>query len=215
MMPKLIYHTSDSISPWREEKKNEVMKIYAEILSSPTTQELLNKLKEHYFPAYMHGTSVCERLVQYGVFQKFSKEKIVELATAGLLLDIGYIKIPVYYLNKRGLSAEEFKEIKQHPRYGAELLKEAGLSEKIQTYVLDHHESPNGNGYLNKKKLADLMDGQLEIHIADVYEAVQEKRAYRSGRDELEAYEMIVNMSECLQEIEVLEYMRIAKMLFA
>ena len=59
------------------------------------------------------------------------------------------------------------------------------------------------------------MEGQLEIHIADVYEAVQEKRAYRSGRDEHAAYEMVVNMSECIQEIEVLEYMRVAKMLFA
>lgn len=213
MIPKLIYHTS--ASPWREEKKNEVMKIYEEILSSPNTQELLDKLKEHYFPAYMHGTNVCKRLVQYGVFQKFSKEKIVDLATAGLLLDIGYVRIPVSYLNKSSLSAEEFEEIKQHPRYGAELLKEAGVSEKIQTYVLDHHESPDGNGYLNKKKLADLMEGQLEIHIADVYEAVQEKRAYRSGRDEHAAYEMVVNMSECIQEIEVLEYMRVAKMLFA
>lgn len=204
MEAKLFYHPLN-LSPLSDKRNKEVEAIYAEILKAPNTEELVTKMQKHYLPAYMHGKNVCKTMIKYGLMQRMPREKIIELATAGLLIDVGYLKIPVTLLNKKGgLSGQEFAEIKSHPKYGADILAEAGYSETIQKYVLDHHEAADGNGYMHKT-LEDLQDGQIELHIADVYEAIQEDRAYRSGRDAMAAYQMVSYMCSSLEEFNALE----------
>ena len=94
-------------------------------------------------------------------------------------------------------------------------IKEAtGYSETIQKYVLDHHEAADGNGYMHKT-LEDLQEGQIELHIADVYEAIQEDRAYRSGRDAMAAYQMVSYMCSSLEEFNALESIWAAHMCYS
>lgn len=209
---KIYYDVSES--EWKEKKKKEIKEKLNSLLTFPDYKPLLDQLQQHYLPGYIHGKNVCKRLLQYGALRGVSNEMIMDLATAGLFIDIGYIKLPVVLLNKSTVTEEEFSEIKNHTLYGADILKNLGLSEKIQQYVLDHHEQADGSGYINRKKLENLQEGHLELHIADVYEAIQENRCYRSGKDEWVAYQTVIYMCHCMQEMEVMEYMRLARIIF-
>lgn len=213
MTAKLYYDVS--ISQWRDQKIREIEETHQKLLTHPDYIPLLEKLQQHYLPGYIHGKNVSERLLQYGALREIDPDKTLELATAGLFIDIGYIKLPVTLLNKNAVTEEEFNEIKKHTQYGADILKDMGVSEKIQKYVLDHHETPDGKGYLNHKKLEDLQEGQLELHIADVYEALQENRSYRSRKDEWLSYQTVVYMCNCMYEMKVMEYMRLARRFFS
>lgn len=72
------------------------------------------------------------------------------LTLAGLLHDIGKLKIPTELLNKPGkYTDEEFAQVRLHTQYGYELLKPLPLDAHIKLAALSHHERCDGTGYPN------------------------------------------------------------------
>ena len=70
------------------------------------------------------------------------------LTLAGLLHDIGKLKIPTELLNKPGkYTDEEFAQVRLHTQYGYELLKPLPLDAHIKLAALSHHERCDGTGY--------------------------------------------------------------------
>ena len=75
------------------------------------------------------------------------KDKIRKSA---LLHDLGKIGIPDAILHKKGsLSEEEFSIMKQHGMLSAKILKPIKDFEEVISYVIHHHESFDGSGYLH------------------------------------------------------------------
>lgn len=67
------------------------------------------------------------------------------LTLAGLLHDIGKLKIPTELLNKPGkYTDEEFAQVRLHTQYGYELLKPLPLDAHIKLAALSHHERCDG-----------------------------------------------------------------------
>src|SRR5437762_1206743 len=70
------------------------------------------------------------------------------LAVAGLLYDIGKLRIAPEILNKPGqLSDDEYRRIKTHPQAGANILARVGGFDEEIPIVLAHHERVDGGGY--------------------------------------------------------------------
>ena len=95
-----------------------------------------------------HSTRVAELAVELARELGLSAEKVEEIEIACLFHDVGKIKIPDSILHKTGrLDHAQFREMKRHPEYGAEILSKARSLFKYIPAVRHHHEWYDGSGY--------------------------------------------------------------------
>jgi response regulator RpfG family c-di-GMP phosphodiesterase len=130
------------------------------------------------------------------------------LRMAAMLHDVGKVAISDQILKKPArLTEEEFDIMKQHTFFGARLFidKKSDFDEAAAEVALSHHEWWNGKGYPGHVDLAATGPGlsfsvqQLQprgrkgdeiplfgriVAIADVYDALASKRAYKEAWDE-------------------------------
>ncbi len=99
---------------------------------------------------------------------------------AGLLHDVGKIRIPVEVINKAGaLSDDEFEQIKIHPVTGYHILKDIFDNPDIKNGAKFHHERYDGTGYPNGLKKENIPEIARIIGVADSYDAMASNRSYR------------------------------------
>ena len=100
---------------------------------------------------------------------------------AGLLHDVGKIGIASEILAKRGpLTDDEWREMQDHPRIGAELVGGVGLH-RLCEWVHAHHERPDGEGYPRGLGGAEIPLEAKILAVADSYEAMTNDRVYREA----------------------------------
>jgi len=107
--------------------------------------------------------------------------RLRELATGGLLHDIGKLSVPDEVLKKQSaLDDAEFAEIRRHPEAGRQLLEElGGFSATVLRLVSDHHERLDGTGYPNGR--TELPVETSVLAVCDVYDALVSDRVYRAA----------------------------------
>ncbi|MDQ7826265.1 MAG: HD domain-containing protein, partial [Candidatus Eremiobacteraeota bacterium] len=101
---------------------------------------------------------------------------------AGVLHDIGKIKIPDEILYKPGaLTDEEFKTMKMHPIYSEMLLYPVYPLRHLCPVVRGHHEKWDGKGYPDGISGERIPLAARIIAIADVFDALISDRPYKKG----------------------------------
>ena len=143
--------------------------------------DMLHNMRQVNDSTYAHSLNVAIISRIIGKWLHFSNEELDTLTLAGLLHDIGKTKIPDEVLNKDGkLTDEEFQMIRNHPKYGYEILKSQPLNSHIKKAALMHHERCDGSGYPMGLTMEEIDDYALIIAIADVYDAMTAARSYRA-----------------------------------
>lgn len=113
---------------------------------------------------------------------QLSEHDIQGIHLAGVVHDIGKIRVPEYILVKpERLTEEEFGFLRKHPETGYEILKDIDFPWPIAEMVLQHHERMDGNGYPRGLKGEAIHIGARIIAVADVVEAMGLNRPYRKG----------------------------------
>jgi diguanylate cyclase (GGDEF)-like protein/putative nucleotidyltransferase with HDIG domain len=116
-----------------------------------------------------------------------SPANVERVRLAGILHDVGKVGLPDSILRKPGpLSAEEWTEIEKHPEIGARLLSGAAFTD-IRSWVLAHHERPDGTGYPHGRSGEQIPVEARILAVADAYEAMTADRPYRSALSEHDA----------------------------
>lgn len=130
-----------------------------------------------------HTRRVALRAVLVGEELGLAPNRLRNLATGGLLHDIGKLSVPDEILKKPGaLDDEEFAVIKRHPEWGHKLLGElGGFSDAVRRLVLDHHERLDGKGYPNGRSASELDIETRILTVCDVYDALLSVRVYRDA----------------------------------
>jgi putative nucleotidyltransferase with HDIG domain len=131
----------------------------------------------------LHSLNVSILSVAFGRSLNLSREALQILGIGGLLHDIGKMKVPLELLNKPAqLTDGEFLQMKNHVRYGAEILNRIPLfPHKAVLMVAQHHERYGGHGYLKGLRGDQVsLFGQIAT-VVDVYDAITSDRVYRRG----------------------------------
>jgi PAS domain S-box-containing protein/putative nucleotidyltransferase with HDIG domain len=111
-----------------------------------------------------------------------SKERIGGLRLAGLIHDIGKVRVPAEILmNPDGLSEPEFMMIKAHPRLGYEILRTIDFPWPVAQIVLQHHERMDGSGYPSGLSGEDIIMEARILAVSDVVDAMASHRPYRAA----------------------------------
>lgn len=104
------------------------------------------------------------------------------LRIAAMLHDVGKVSISDAILKKNGkLTDEEYDAMKWHCQAGANLFEDS-VSEMdylSREVALNHHEKWNGTGYPNALHGENIPLSARIVAIADVYDALVSKRAYK------------------------------------
>lgn len=110
----------------------------------------------------------------------YSDEELEEIYCAGLIHDVGKLGIDNRIINKPGkLSEEEYSEIKKHPLMGYEILKKISIRGNFAYGAKWHHERMDGKGYPDGLLGDNIPKISKIIAVADAYDAMTSKRAYR------------------------------------
>lgn len=133
---------------------------------------------------------ISEKLSLQPKYKEFvSVEFIDSIEKSSPLHDIGKAGIKDSILLKKGkLTKEEFEEIKQHTCLGANTLNEVYRKYPGNNFLkngidiaLYHHEKWDGSGYPNGLKGDEIPLSAQIVALADVYDALREKRHYKDS----------------------------------
>lgn len=148
----------------------------------------------------MYVQLLAEELQRRGYYEEvLTKDYIKNLCMAAPMHDIGKISVPDVILQKPGrLTEEEFARMKQHADSGGKIIQEtfghlgneqyAEMAYQVARY---HHEKWNGNGYPEGLKRKEIPLCARIMAIADVFDAVSEKRCYREAMPLDKCFEII------------------------
>ncbi|HEU4994477.1 MAG TPA: HD domain-containing phosphohydrolase [Gemmatimonadaceae bacterium] len=102
---------------------------------------------------------------------------------AGLLHDLGKVKIPTEILNKPGkLTDEERAVMQNHTTEGAKLIITSDRELDMAAAVaFEHHIMLNGGGYPKRHFQRDCHKASMLVHVCDVYDALRTNRPYRAA----------------------------------
>lgn len=104
---------------------------------------------------------------------------------AGLLHDLGKVKLPKDVLNKPGvLTDEEFAIVRSHTVEGARLILDADRHLDLSAVVaFEHHIMLDGGGYPSRCTRRDCHHASRLVHVCDVFDALRTHRPYRVAWD--------------------------------
>lgn len=140
---------------------------------------------------YIFKHSITTSILSVILAQNTGIENLNNLNLLGLgafLHDVGVSQLSFDPEDKETLSAEERKEIMRHPEMGKRLLDTIkGMRSEVLAIVMQHHEQPNGRGYPNGLKDAEIYPMAKIVAICDTFSALITKRSFRQGMSPLEA----------------------------
>lgn len=133
-----------------------------------------------------HSKNVAYYSFELGKAMGLSKKECFYIYLGGLLHDVGKAQIPKEILNKPSrLTNEEYEIMKTHSEKGYEMLKKIPLAKKngVLDMIRYHHERFDGKGYPSNLKGYEIPKVARIMAIADSFDAMTSKRAYRSRLD--------------------------------
>ena len=136
--------------------------------------------KSHY--TYSHSMGVASAAVEIAEALNLAPQTVTMVRRAALLHDIGKLSVSNAILEKPGkLTEEEWDAVRMHPVYTRLILRMITGFEHLSFIAASHHERLDGKGYPENLDGDNLPLTARILCVADVYQALSEKRPYREG----------------------------------
>lgn len=143
-----------------------------------------------------HSERVVSYCLRLGKQIGLDDRQLITLENGALLHDIGKIGVPDGILLKRGaLTEDEWRYMRRHVEYGAQILRGIDFLEGANKIVAEHHERYNGSGYPNRMEGDQICLGARIFAVADAVDAMTSDRPYRAARSFDDAAEELIRCS--------------------
>ena len=159
-----------------------------------------------------HGIVVSN--LAYNVGKELGLDEAVcyDLAVAGLLHDIGKVRLN-FYMNEKEeqiLAVDETRYLRMHSTIGHSILVEHGYDNIVLDAVLYHHEHYDGTGYPSNLKRDEIpLVGRI-MHVCDIFGALIANRDYREGFSVETALEVMIEEVKNFDMKVFLAFQRVA-----
>lgn len=144
---------------------------------------------------------LAKELKKRGIYRSIvDSEFINNLSNAAPMHDIGKMSIPDHILQKPGkLTDEEYAIMKTHAENGGKIIKQTfshigddEFRQMVYEVARYHHEKWNGKGYPEGRSKLEIPLAARIMAVADVFDAVSQRRCYRDA----------IPLEECFSIIE-------------
>ena len=143
----------------------------------------LIQLKEYDQYTTTHSLNVSVLTMALSEYLGLTPREVRSFGVAGLLHDLGKVRVPIEILNKPGKLTDDERTIMQkHPADGAKLILASEQKLDLAAVVAyEHHIMIDGGGYPCRHFARPCHQGSLLVHVCDVYDALRTKRPYRDA----------------------------------
>ena len=160
-------------------------------LFNKLSRRLIQVEREHPY-TLQHLERVRRYSLYLGRLCKLNPEEILLLDLASRLHDIGKVKMVDLIQEPRGLTQEEFEMVKQHPKFGYEIVAEYPLLKWVAEAVYSHHERWDGKGYPRGLKGEKIYSLARIVAITESFDAMLDRnRPYKNNRTLVDAIKEI------------------------
>jgi putative nucleotidyltransferase with HDIG domain len=143
----------------------------------------LLELKEFDQYTTTHSMNVSVLSMALAEFMELGKRDVRAYGVAGLLHDLGKVRIPREILVKPGrLTPDERAIMNRHPADGARIIFASDKQLDLAAVVAyEHHIMLNGGGYPSLHYGRECHRASRLVHVCDVYDALRTRRPYRDA----------------------------------
>lgn len=154
-----------------------------------------DKLESDMIDNIHHGILVSNLARMLGEELGLADDKCYDLAVAGVLHDIGKLRLAEYLYGKDrdSLSIEKMRHIRMHSSLSYDIIKDMDFSALVKESVLYHHENYDGTGFPRNLEGEDIPLGARIIRVCDVFAALVSRRSYRDAFDIDSALNLLIN----------------------
>ncbi|MBX9928330.1 MAG: HD domain-containing protein [Gemmatimonadaceae bacterium] len=130
-----------------------------------------------------HSLNVCVLAMALAEHLGLGARDVRAFGVAGLLHDLGKVRIPKEVLTKPGkLTDAEWAIMRSHPIEGAKIIYESDRQLDLAAAVAyEHHIMIDGGGYPGRHFHRECHRASKLVHICDVYDALRTNRPYRAA----------------------------------
>jgi len=139
-----------------------------------------------------HSRGVARLSVALGEWMGLGELDRQKLELAGLLHDLGKLRVPDEILEKPGpLTSDELAIMERHSFDSRVVLDGIQGLEDVAEWASQHHETLDGRGYPYRRRGADLGIQARIVAVADVFQALAQDRPYRKSMNLPEILEVL------------------------
>lgn len=130
---------------------------------------------------------------------------IYDVVLAGLLHDIGKMKLPHELMSKTNMSGQDQKIIQEHTKIGYKIIRvDMNLPENIARVSLDHHENNDGSGYPAGKSGDRINVESKIIHVCNYFDNLTSNRTSYNVKNTKEALRVMLGLGTKIFAAEAL-----------
>jgi len=180
LLAQIAQDVQRSLNPDLERLRGVVSEMVLSVARNPDALLWLARLRRTDQYSYDHSLDVSAHVMIFGRYLGLGDEAVATLGMAGMLQDVGKLRLPVRLLHKKGaLSPREYEILRTHVDFSLQIL---AASPHATPQMLDivgrHHERCDGSGYPHGLK-GDAVGLMAEIAgLCDVYCAMTRERPY-------------------------------------
>lgn len=190
-----------------EQVRAAVEPIVASVLRSADALFWVRALSRHDSYGYSHAINCCALAAAFGRHLGLPQPMLVDLATGGLLIDIGKAQLPAELLAHPGvLDPTQMKLVRTHVELSLQILDDGELARAdVRDMIRTHHERFDGSGYPGKLRGTQIpLFGRMAA-IVDSFDALVSDRPHARAITRHDALQLLYRHRNQLFQHELVE----------